>query len=72
MSYAEKILAMQVEVEDVGELHRRIESATKLKQLNEIRMACVALMKQDNSLLKKWQDKYWSLKNCPTCGRTQK
>jgi len=69
-SYAEKIQKMQVAVTDVNELHNIIENATVLKQLNEIRMACVELMKQDSSILKKWQDKYWSLKNCPTCGKT--
>jgi hypothetical protein len=30
----------------------------------------VELMGKAPDILKKWQDKYWSLKNCPTCGHS--
>ncbi len=37
---------------------------------DQLRMACESLMKEDKNILKTWQEKYWSLKNCPHCGRT--
>lgn len=55
----------------IEEIHQKISEATTLKQINELRMACVKLMKKDKSVLTKWQKKYWSLKNCPTCGATR-
>lgn len=69
--YAKRLMDMQTEVDDIEELHQKIFEASTLKQINEIRMACVKLMKKDKSILKKWQKKFWSLKNCPACGKTR-
>ena len=60
----------QLEITDPDEMRHKIESATTIRQMNELRMSCVELMKESPDILKKWQDKYWSLKNCPTCGHS--
>jgi len=70
--YIEKINNMQVEVASIDELRQKIQNATTVKQMNQTRMACVKFMKSEPSILKEWQTKYWSLKNCPTCGQTRK
>ena len=70
MSYAEKILADQKDIEGISEMYEAIEHATSVKEMNHLRMSCVRLMKQDKNILATWQKKYWSLKNCPRCGRT--
>lgn len=69
-NYLEKLRKMQVEVGSIDELRERIQKATTVKQMNEIRDACVKFIESDHSILKEWQEKYWSLKNCPTCGQT--
>ncbi len=69
--YIEKLMGMQIEVKDVGKIRQKISEAITLKQINEIRMACVEAMKDEPSLLKEWQAKFWSLKNCSACGATR-
>lgn len=69
--YTEKLKSMQIEVDDIKMLRQKISEATTLKQINKLRMAVVKLMKKEPSLLKEWQAKFWSLKNCPTCGKTR-
>ena len=70
MAYAERILAKQKNIESVDEMYEAIKQATSVKAMNQLRMACVSLMKEDTNILYTWQKKYWSLKNCPHCGRT--
>jgi|GEM_PF-3741419 len=70
MGYVKKILANQKDIEDISEMYEAIESATSVKEMNRLRKSCVQLMKQDKNILNAWQKKYWSLKNCPHCGRT--
>jgi len=64
-----EIMDNQVDVSDIDELYEMIELAQTLKAINSIRMACVEKMKEHPAVLKLWQAKYWSLKNCPTCGK---
>lgn len=58
-----------VEVESLEKLKTLIESAKTVHEMNDLRYACVKWMKVDNGVLKTWQDKYWALKTCPTCGK---
>ena len=51
-----------------SDLSKRIASAKTLKEVNELRGEVVDAMKTPG-ILKQWQDKYWGLKTCPTCGR---
>jgi len=44
-----------------------IENAKNLDEINALRMEVVK--SKNDSILKLWQDKYWSMKNCPTCGK---
>ena len=66
-----EIMDNQVDVSDIVKLYEIIESAQTLKTINSIRMACVEAMKEHPAVLKMWQAKYWSLKNCPTCGKAR-
>ena len=49
-------------------LKSKIEAANTLKSINKLRLEVVENMTSENGLLELWQDKYWSLKKCPTCG----
>lgn len=57
-----------IEVSTIEELKGLIQKANTLNQMDDLRYACVKFMKTDHDILKLWQDKYWSLKRCPTCG----
>ena len=60
----------QRSIEDVGEMFEAIEQAETVTEMNTLRVACVDLMKQDKNVLLTWQKKYWSLKNCSSCGQS--
>ena len=47
-------------------LYEKIENADSIKKMNELRVEVVEA--KDIQILKKWQEKYWSFKKCPTCG----
>lgn len=49
-------------------LRDKITAAKNIRDINALRTEVVAEMKNDHAVLKLWQDKYWSLKTCPTCG----
>jgi hypothetical protein len=58
-----------VEVETIEKMRQLIQDAKKVSEIDDLRYACVKFM--DNGypeILKEWQDKYWRLKKCPTCG----
>lgn len=61
----------QQEFENISELRNAIIAANSVRKINELRMSCVKFMKEDSSVLKEWQNKYWSLKRCPTCGKNR-
>ena len=44
-----------------------IENATSLKELNAMRIDIVQA--KDKDILKVWQNKFWSYKKCPECGK---
>lgn len=52
-------------------LEEKIDAAKSVKDMDNLRDDVVATMRTNPSLLKKWQDKYWSLKRCPTCGKVR-
>lgn len=59
-----------VEVESIEELNELINNADCVEEINDLRYACVKLMNNGHpEILKIWQDKYWNLRKCPTCGR---
>jgi hypothetical protein len=60
-------LPVQKEVTDIDELAKLIEGACCISELDTLRLACVKF--HDSWILKLWQDKYWGMKTCPTCGR---
>ena len=51
-----------------ADLLERIEKSATLKEIDSLREDSVFHMHQVPEVLKIWQDKYWSLKICPTCG----
>jgi hypothetical protein len=58
-----------IAVNTIEELNHLIESAQSINAMDGLRYACVKFMNSGYpEVLKKWQDKYWSLKRCPTCG----
>lgn len=57
----------QKEISEPDKLKAAIEKACCRAELNELRLSVVKI--HDMSLLKIWQDKYWSMGKCPTCGR---
>jgi hypothetical protein len=58
-----------IEVETVDKLRQLIQNAECVNEMDDLRYACVKHMNNHPEILKEWQDKYWSLKRCPTCGR---
>ena len=59
-----------IQIDDVGELRQRIDTANCVNEINDLRYACVYHMNNGHpEILKIWQDKYLALKTCPTCGR---
>jgi hypothetical protein len=60
------LMKEQKEVTDVNELARLIKGACCISELDTLRLACVKF--HDSRILKLWQDKYWGMKQCPTCG----
>jgi hypothetical protein len=59
-----------IEVATVDELKTRIETNTRISEMDDLRYACVKYMNNGHpEVLKLWQDKYWALKRCPTCGK---
>jgi hypothetical protein len=59
-----------IEVETVEKLRQLIQDANCVNEMDDLRYACVKFMNNGHpDVLKEWQDKYWSLKRCPTCGR---
>jgi hypothetical protein len=67
--WAEKMESIQIPVDSIEELEHRINTSTTVQDINSVRFAVVELMKTKPSILKMWQDKYWSLVRCPTCGK---
>jgi hypothetical protein len=59
------------EVPDIATLRDLISKAKSVGEMNDLRNACVKWMHEETSILKEWQDKYWSLKKCPTCGKVR-
>lgn len=56
-------------VATIEELNYLIQNAKTTNEMDDLRFACVKFMNSGHpEVLKKWQDKYWSLKKCPTCG----
>lgn len=57
----------------IDELLLKIEKATKVKEMDKLRPNTVSFLRdpRGRELLEAWQKKYWSLKNCPTCGHTR-
>ncbi len=49
-------------------LKEKIFQATNLKQINALRMEVVEA--KDAVILKLWQDKFWGMKKCQTCGQS--
>jgi hypothetical protein len=60
----------QKEITDPVALRRAIDNACCLEDMNTLRMSVVK-SSDKMTLLKVWQDKYLSLKRCPTCGRNR-
>lgn len=59
-----------VQVDTVEDLKSRIEQASCIHEMDDLRYSCVKYMNSGHpEVLKLWQDKYWSLKRCPTCGK---
>ena len=52
------------------ELEERIEKAKTLKVLNSMRLEVVE--SKSTEILKLWQDKFWEMKKCRTCGLIKK
>jgi hypothetical protein len=50
-------------------IEEKIAKANSIRAMNLLREEVVQKMKTNPSVLKLWQDKYWALKRCPTCGR---
>ena len=48
-------------------IEEKIGRANSVKEMNALRDEVVKVMTP--SILKQWQDKYWALKQCPTCGK---
>jgi hypothetical protein len=61
------LMKEQREVTSIDELASLIEDACCISELDTLRMACVKF--HDSRILKLWQDKYWGMKQCPTCGK---
>lgn len=61
----------QVDIKDYDELRKKIREAKSVKAINSLRMSCVELMKLYPEVLKMWQNKFYSLTVCPTCGRAK-
>lgn len=57
-----------IEVDTIDNLRALIQKAKSVSEMDDLRYACVKLMRINHGILKEWQDKYWSLKRCPTCG----
>jgi DNA/RNA-binding domain of Phe-tRNA-synthetase-like protein len=51
-----------------AELLSKIENCNSVADCDLLRLDVVRA--KDQEVLKAWQDKYWSLKLCPTCGRS--
>lgn len=49
-------------------LRRKIDEAKSLNALNSLRAEVISEIKQDPALLKYWQDRYWGMRTCRTCG----
>ncbi len=59
----------QIEVLDIGELAIMIGKCESVREINELRLTTVKT--QNVLVMKLWQEKFWSLKNCPTCGKAR-
>jgi len=59
------------QIDTVAELRQLINNAKSVDEMDDLRYATVKHMKTDSGILKEWQDKYWSLKICPTCGKVR-
>ena len=59
-----------IEVETIGKLRELIQDTKCVNEMNDLRWACVKFMHDGYpEIVKEWQEKYWALKKCPTCGR---
>ena len=59
-----------IEIESVDELKLKINKASCISEMNDLRWACVKHMNSGHpEVTKLWQDKYWRLKKCSACGR---
>jgi hypothetical protein len=67
--WIEKMKSIQIPVDSIEEIEHRINTATTVQDINSVRFALVGLMKIKPSILILWQDKYWSLVRCPSCGK---
>lgn len=52
-----------------SELLSKIDACHSVSDCNLLRADVVAA--KNGEVLTAWQAKYWSLKNCPTCGRAR-
>jgi hypothetical protein len=60
-------------VETIDKLNQLIKDAKSIDEMDDLRYACVKFMNNGHpEILKIWQDKYWSLKKCPTCWHIKK
>ncbi len=60
---------IQKEFKSVEDLEIAIEKAGSIKIMNQLRVSVITFIKTKPSLLKLWQNKYWSLKKCHACGQ---
>jgi hypothetical protein len=60
----------QLEITDPNELRTAIDNAKTKKDMDALRMAVVKMPSGvKGEILEYWQDKFWKLRRCPTCGR---
>ena len=67
MGYLEERFGKQTELSLLEDVSYAIDKAISLSDMNKLRVSTVKFM--NKKLLKKWQDKYWSMKKCPACGK---
>ena len=53
----------------MDQLLNKIALAKNVKEIDALREDIAFHMHTDSRVLKIWQDKYWSLRCCPTCGQ---
>lgn len=68
----EKMHGKQIEGLTEDEILIKIQQATTIKEMNELRINSVKFLGnlRGREILESWQKKYWLLKNCPTCGHS--